>query len=190
VTRDELLLRLSLVLSPNELDQITRDLEGETEESPMWLRNLVRAADTLPLPAVPPVLSRTLHEMFNGPSAPVACTAELTSDSRDASTYAGVRGDDESAAWSLEYTSAASDVTVDVWPRTGNTFDVEAMLVTAYDEPRACRASCAGPTNQRVDSDDVGRIRFEGLLAGRYTLTLDDGRVSISLPINLASRVG
>jgi hypothetical protein len=190
MTRDELLLRLSLVLSREELDQVARDLESETEESPAWLRHLVRAAGTLPLPAVPPMLSRSLHDMFNGPSAAVACTAELVSDSRDTSAYAGVRGAEALIDWSLGYASSAGDVAVDVWPRTHNNFDLEATLLTISEGSQACRAVCIGPVSERVESDAHGRIRFERLPAGRYTLTLDDGHVAVSMSINLQQRIG
>jgi hypothetical protein len=100
MTRDELMLRLALVVSADELQRLRRDLDEQTEEAPRWLRDVARAADTLPLPPVPPVLASSLRRMFDGPVVPEIVDGRLVHDSR-VRELVGVRADGETTGWSL-----------------------------------------------------------------------------------------
>lgn len=70
------------------------------------------AAGHLPLPPVPPDVSRRLRDAFRG--SLLAIPAELLSDSRHSNALVGTRG---SVDWSMSYRAGDLDVVLDLVPR-------------------------------------------------------------------------
>ena len=191
MTRDELLLRLSMTVSDAELQRLRAELADEPEDAPGWLHDLAKAADVLPLPLVPPVLAHRLRQMFHGPTAAIVCDAEVLDDSRGPRQLVGSRSPAESStdtdgSWTVVFGSTAGDLVVDVWPTDGGRFDVETQLLGPAEGPQTCQVRWEGPTSERVDGDELGRSRLAGLAAGSYRLTVDNGCVAIHALVDLA----
>lgn len=150
-----------------------------------WLEDLLEAAESLPLPEVPPVVSRDLRNLLRGPTAPESHVAELVRDTRADRSLVGVRGTDVTEGWSLTYASEVADLIVDVWPMSSGAVAVEGQLMPHGGLGGAVRASMSGPATSVVGGDELGRFRFEGLAPGRYRISVDDGRIEVSATVDL-----
>lgn len=172
MTRDELLLRLSLLVSEAELQQLSAEIAAlPGDEAPAWLASLVRAADTLPLPHLPPVLASQLRAMFHGSEPNAAFDAQLVSDSRRSETLVGLRGEpDQSTGWTMHYTSDAGDLLVDAWERDDGRFDVDVQLLGPSEGLPACLVEWSGPVTGSAHSNEHGSAQIPGLPEGRYEI--------------------
>ena len=185
--RQELERRLLRLLGQEGLDNAAVDLAAleDGQELPYWLSQLVIAADALPLPEVPPVVSQDLHHLFESETLVEPHSAVLVRDTRVEKQLVGARGADVAQGWSLTYTSPVADVVLDMWPQHESSIDVVGHVMGHGRTENAYRASLLGPTSVKADSDRLGRFRFQGVLPGSYTLVIDNRQIELTLEVEL-----
>lgn len=189
MNRRRLLARLERVLNPEAFSAVLRDLEAADTAGTHahWLEEVLAAAEHLPLPDVPPVLSQELRGLFGERPLPTTHQGVVVFDSRETGELVGVRGAAVGEGWSLTYTSPVVDVALDIW-NEGPHFDVEGHVMAHGGEPAAYRAFAVGATSHRVDGDALGRFRLSGLLAGEYQLQIGNNRFEVSMSLDLGDR--
>lgn len=187
-TRRELIDKLRRLLGPEGLEAAGVDVSALERGGrlPDWLEHLVQAAETLPLPEVPPVVSQDLHRIFDVVISVESERAVLVRDTRDQRALAGVRGSDTSEGWSMIYTSPSADVVLDVWPQPDGSLDVGGHVMAHRSAESAYRATLDGPTPARADGDRLGRFRVAPLEPGRYTMVIGNGEMELVLQADLS----
>lgn len=176
-------------LSEEELTALEDEISAARSRGERhWLEDILEVAEWLPLPEVPPVVSRVLHSLIEGPRALESHAAELVRDTRRDRSLAGVRGNAVSDDWSLTYTSEIADLVIDVWPQPTGEIAVEGQLLPHAGLAGAVRASVSGPTTVRVDGDELGRFRFDQLSEDPYRIAVDDGRIEVTAHLDLEIR--
>ena len=187
MNRDELLRRLARILDDESLHQAVRDLERlDIDDTTHWLTQIVEAAEALPLPEVPPVLSQDLKNLIAKDRLITAVEAQLVSDTRIDRQLAGVRGAETGEGWSLSFTSEVADLVIDVWPEPSGALAVEGQVMAHGATASAYRASVAGPKSVAVEGDRLGRFDLGQLDPGRYDLTVSNGRIQLSAVLDLS----
>ena len=185
--RDELLNRLARVLDQDSLDRAARDLEafenagGDTH----WLAQVVEAADRLPLPEVPAILTQDLKNLIADDHLTSVVEARLVSDTRIHRALAGVRGADATDGWSMSFTSETADLVVDVWPKGSGQLAVEGHVMAHGAATSAYRASAVGPHTVQAEGDRLGRFDLGVLPPGRYDLVVSNGLMELSAVLDL-----
>lgn len=180
MTENERLLRQ--LLSDDVVDRLRTESTSRAlfEGDSTWLKDILRAKATLPLPDVPAIVSQDLRHLFDDALLMQRHQATLVSDSRIDRRLVGVRGDiATSDEWSMTFTCEAADILLDVWVGD-TTVDVEGQVMMSHDgETVAFRAQATGPTDRQTATDQLGRFRFENLLTGTYELVLTNQRAEI-----------
>ena len=184
----EILARLERVLGGEELAELEVELRAfRSRGERHWIEDFLAAAEALPLPEVPPVLSRDLRSLIEGPKQLESHVAELVRDSRSDRALTGVRGGDSGGGWSLTYTSEVADLVIDAWPQTSGDIVVEGQLMPHGHLAGAVRAKTLGPPPTVVGGDELGRFRFEGLTPTRHELVVDDGLIELTAELELGA---
>lgn len=186
--RDDLLRRLERLFGREAIEGVDADLDSiaKGESLPRWLEDLVTAAEALPLPEVPAVVSQDLHRLFDQAELAESHTATMVRDSRSERDLVGVRGADGGEGWTLSYTSPVADVVIDVWPEPDGSRRVEGQVLGHGAFTSAYRAVVRGPVELSADGDRLGRFDLGGLDPARYTVDLSDGRIRLALDLDLS----
>lgn len=187
MNRDEMLQKLARVLDVDDLRDARSDIVDllDAGEVPDWLSLVMEAAEQLPMPAVPEIVSSDLRAIMDPPELVAFFEATVMVDSRDEGRLAGVRGGPIDDAWSITYTSEPVDLVVDVWPSADGGLEVEGQVLARSDTPSVFRATLTGDTSHHAGADALGRFAFGAVTPGAYQLMLDDGRVRVSAPVDL-----
>jgi hypothetical protein len=182
-----MLRRLARLLGPEEVAAAAADLESleAAGRLPAWLEELARAAETLPLPEVPAVVTQDLRQMFDEAALVELQHATLIRDSRTQPRLAGVRGATGSEGWSMSYTSAAADVVIDVWWQLDGSLNLEGHVMEHHAAESAYRARISGPVEANVDGDRLGRFEVTSLPPGQYTIQVGNGVIELQLEADL-----
>lgn len=173
-------------------DEAVDRLLVESPEDPIlagdsaWLRDLIKARKTLPLPAVQPLVSQDLKDLFDRQLLIEHYEGTLVADSRDVRELAGVRGSTNSeSSWTLSYSCEAADIIIDVVPTGAGTVDIDGQVMSHGSGALAYRAAVSGPTAFTTTSDDLGCFRIPQLPLARYDLVLSNRRVEIQIALDL-----
>ena len=187
MNREEMLRRLARLLDPESFSEAIEDIDALEADGqlPHWLTQLAQAAETLPLPDVPAVVSQDLRQMFGEAALVEAYRATLIRDSRHHRPLVGVRGGTAADDWSMLYTSEAADVVIDIWPREDGNFDLEGHVMERRAADSAYRARVTGPVEVHVDGDRLGRFSVPSLLPGSYRIVVGNGEIELSFDADL-----
>lgn len=183
MNRDELTARLLRLLGAEGLRKAQVDLASLEHEGqlPDWLAQLVAAADALPLPEVPAVVSQDLRRLYESGRLLERHSAVLVRDTRVDRQLAMARGADVAEGWSMTYTSPVADVVLDLWPRSDETIELVGHVMGHAKTDSAYRATLSGPAEFKVSSDRLGRFRIESVPPGQYEIVIGDGDVEVTL---------
>lgn len=187
MNRKDLDRRLLRLLGPDGLEAASVDLARLEDEGelPEWLRRLVVAAEELPLPEVPAMVSQDLRDIFNSGDLVEPHAGVLVRDTRVDKQLVGARGADVAEGWSMTYTSPVADVVLDVWPQRGEEVEVVGHVMGHGRSETAYRARLTGPVDVAVDTDRLGRFRLRGIAPGSYTLVIANRQVELTLEADL-----
>ena len=185
--REELVTKLRRLLGDEGLEEAVVDLAAleRHSELPEWLARLARAAEALPLPEGPPVVTQDIKRLFDASSLIESQEATLVSDTRFQRDLVGVRGADGVEGWSMTYTSEMADVVLDVWPQDDGTVSLDGQVMAHGAAASAYRAKVNGPSSTSVSGDRLGRFHVESLLPGPYSVIVDNGRIELELRADL-----
>lgn len=165
------------------LEAALRDARNRGERH--WLEDVFEAAEFLPLPEVPPLVTRELKALARPAAALAIHEAELVRDTRIDRSLAGVRGGVHDSGWSLTYASEVADLLIDVWPLESGELALEGQLLPHAELAGAVRATAGGRTTETVGGDELGRFRFDALAADEYRLSVDDGVIAVVATVAL-----
>lgn len=173
--RATILRRLEAVLDPAEYRQLVQRLNGSPDEQEAaqdaaWLAHIVAAAETLPLPALPPELSIRLRTLFPPQPPQRHFDAVLTNDSRIERELVGVRGGPDSDGWTLTFDTELGDLLVDLWCN-GESHDIEAQLMSTARHADFS-LTLSGPSDFAERSDRLGRAAIDHVPSGSYVLMI------------------
>ncbi len=182
-----LLQKLRRLLGPEGLETVGADMDALERDGrlPGWLLRLADAAEELPLPEVPPVVTQDLKRLFDGNALLESQHATLIRDSRYQRDLVGVRGTDAAEGWSMSYTSEMADVVLDLWPQADGTLSLEGQVMAHGAAESAYRAHVTGPVEATAHGDRLGRFRIDSLTPGSYTVVVGNGTIELSLDAEL-----
>lgn len=170
----------------------------ETRAAADWLIRFRRAAASMPLEEVPPIVSQTLRQHFAArkarphaqPPAPAATMTRLVFDSRRDLDFVGVRAyDDLDGDDHLAFTAPGADLVVDVLRSATGTVVVQGQVfVDSYSSSATVFAATAegdGWTSRSVESDALGRFRMANIQPDEIRLRVSNGEIALVALLDL-----
>lgn len=191
-------------LSTKEAAEVEASLaEGDedTRSTLLCVQRFLAAAEEVQQAAPPPELRQALLEIF-GPSPSRAVgsqliqriAAVLTSDSWAGMAPVGVRGETAAPERHLAYSSAATDLVLDISPAPRGTFRIDGQVLPNTGLPDTGSDDfyvqlLAGDVEAAITlCDEIGEFTFEDLAPGTYRLVVGTDQAEIIVePVELAS---
>ena len=187
-------------LSAEDAAEVEAALDEGDDDARSTLRCVERflaAAEDVHQVAPPPELRQVLLEIFEPSSARVSrprllqrITAVLTSDSWADLAPAGVRGNTAARDRHLAFSSAETDLVVDISTAPRGRFRIDGQVLpnTESDDVFYVQILSGDVEAAITLCDDVGEFTFEDLAPGTYRLVVGTDQAEIIVePVELAS---
>lgn len=147
--------------------------------------DVTAAADHLPLPLVPPDVSRRLRETYH--SSRDVVEAELVSDTRDSRALAGARGAGMTA-WSMSYRAGPCDMVLDLTPERTALRLSGQLLCPEPTGDDVLRVFDGDSLVASTSPDGFGEFEVGLLPAAPYTITVTHAEHVIEMIVDLSER--